>query len=315
MLIHCATCPLLMRIRLIKSHKMKLATIHNIRHTRDGFYFQDAYALNLFFNFFLDSRYGMSDFFVDYPLSNQNSLDIKFIFNKPEIKEFVYEIKYSEEFAKKIKIKLNKELLTLYNYYNEKDQDAVKIFLLTAPYHTSEWREVWNDLKMIKDRTNSSKKYDLPKNIKKYHEITGFKKNKITQNNFVSFVKKLDFDDTGCDITAVEKMIDGSLCKLANSFSDSALNLTQGIDSVKLRITLMHIIRINAGQINNLLPLIINEVSQEFSTIHATTKPSQFEANKQKDAYKRELEQKIYGQTNSTQPSRLYVREDRSITK
>jgi len=295
---------------------MNPTVVHNIRHTRDGFYFQDAYALKLFFDFFLDSRHGMLEFFVDYPLVvDQKSLDIRFVFNKPEEKEFIYEIKYSKEFAKRIEKKIGKELLTLYDYCQRKKGNGIKIFLLTAPYHPKKWRVVWNDLKMIKDNAISSKKYDLSKNINHYHKITGFKKDNISKDEFVSFIKELSFDDTDCDIVSVEKEIEGSLGKLAISFGDINLNLSQGIDAVKLRIMLMHILRINAGEEINLLPLIIEKISQEFSTMLATTKVSQQDANKQINAYKKELEQKVFGQINSVQPSPFYMREDRSITK
>lgn len=116
--------------------------------TRRGFLYQDRVALLVFLDHFQSKN--ISSFYVDYPLNNQKSLDIRL--NTKDINEKVYEVKSGEQFKldkrKKASSEVRDAIKDLINYSDKRPQALC--FLIISKNFRPQIAEYWEKLILAK---------------------------------------------------------------------------------------------------------------------------------------------------------------------
>lgn len=112
--------------------------------TRRGFHYQDKVALYLFLKHFRSRD--LSSFFVDYPLADQKSLDIRLL-TRTGNEEKVYEIKTGDTF-KNDEEEIAGSMLDLYNYAGA--FPGTKLHLLMNHGYLPTISEYWNYLTILR---------------------------------------------------------------------------------------------------------------------------------------------------------------------
>ena len=221
--------------------------------SRQGYAYQDKYALLKFLEYFQTGR--LIEFYIDYPFSKNNSLDILAIFANPN-EENIFEIKTGDSFKSSKNKHLKKELEILYNY-NKKDLSVSKIVLAIDPTWYPNHLKNWSDLEIIKKNTKGkfgNEKYTTL--LKRVYEILGVNMGNILE--FKEFIRKVEFDIGNSnkkiineERTDLEKMIVGHLNSIGTNLK---MNVFESeYSSWIITQELLEIIKQNAGNEINLL--------------------------------------------------------------
>lgn len=185
--------------------------------SRQGYAYQDKYALVKFLEYFQTGR--LVDFYVDYPFGKNNSLDILAVFVNPNEK-IIFEIKTGDNFKSNKNKYLKKELEILYNYSKENSLVSRIVLTIDPVWHPNHLKN-WSDLEMIKERKSGNIGNETYSQLlnRVYKNLGDYAKNR---KEFKDFVKKVEFDIGNSNKkmikegrTNLEKMIIGQLNEIS----------------------------------------------------------------------------------------------------
>ncbi len=225
--------------------------------TRTGFLYQDKVAIYLFLLHF--KQRDLKEFYIDFPLPQQKSLDIRLI-TKDNI-EKVYEIK-SGNTLKSNEDEILDAILDLYKY-NVKNVGA-KLYLLISHGFKPAISHIWDALVTLRRyrilNSESSKRVaeELFQKLNNREQIFSNSK------NVHSFILQLDLNDPFSDSNTqssendplIERDILQQIDELCNVLKADSTKFEHPSDNLFQRFTFL--CSTNAGNNKNLLPIFID---------------------------------------------------------
>ena len=168
---------------------MKTSTISL---TRTGFLYQDKVAVYLFLLHF--RQRDLKEFYIDYPLAKQKSLDIRLI-TKDNI-EKVYEIK-SGNTLKSNEDEILDAILDLYKYNNQ--NTGAKLFLLVSHGFKPAISHIWDALETLRGYKilNSERSKKVAEDL--FQKLNNREQVFTDSKKVHSFILRLDLDDPFSD--------------------------------------------------------------------------------------------------------------------
>lgn len=229
--------------------------------TREGFTYQDRYALLLFLREIKNKR--LRQFFVDYPFGSRKSLDIRIVSVDGEK---IYEIKAGDEFKQR-KTEIYKTLASLYDYEKEFSGSPCQKNLIVSPGNEALFNNLKSNLEHLKTTikiTNRKTKLTHGQSseemandfVKDFNKCT---KNKLETSVLLNFLKTLNVPIVGPslskyedDISELDKCIVAELHFFLKKAS--ATNGEAFVSGRVIMLELLDLIQCGAGSKNDLLP-------------------------------------------------------------
>ncbi len=235
------------------------STIHS---TRRGFLYQDRFTILTYLDFLKNKT--LKEFYIDYPLPRQESLDIRIIDNNE--REIVYEIKTGEKFKLDQKFQIRDALRTLENY--SLTNGSEKLNLVISKGLRNKIAEYWQKLMFIKNHSYSTPQ--AKKNVKWLFDKIKPLRNIKNDKELYELCKKINIDDClddqniknnkFCDI---DNLIISKIDYLSSKFGANVCDIEY--PSEILMFNLFHLCRECAGTAKNTIP-IFNNIITNFLT-------------------------------------------------
>lgn len=233
---------------------MKTSTISL---TRTGFLYQDKVAVYLFLLHF--RQRDLKEFYIDYPLAKQKSLDIRLI-TKDNI-EKVYEIK-SGNTLKSNEDEILDAILDLYKYNNQ--NTSAKLFLLVSHGFKPTISHIWDALETLRGYKilNSERSKKVAKTL--FQKLNNREQVFTNVKDVHSLVLQLDLDDPFSDSNTqasendplIEQHILQQIDELCSVLKADSTKFEHSSDSLFQRFMLL--CSTNAGNNKNMLPIFID---------------------------------------------------------
>lgn len=244
---------------------MAVSTIFS---TRKGFLYQDRYAVLAYLNHFQQKN--VKAFYVDYPLANQKSLDIRiFTF---EDKESIYEVKSGEEFKKDKRKNESSEVKDAFKELNDYSRinNLASLNLVISPDLRGKISEYWTHLKDIEGRSSyvGKAKESTAWLYRRLADLNGIS----SQRDLFNFCKQVSINPSFSDTTDNSEdpypdIEDAIIRKIDDLASNSHFSCTAGAFHVHSKILMqemLHEVRKHAGTANNLCDVMENCIAEFF---------------------------------------------------
>lgn len=233
---------------------MKTSTISL---TRTGFLYQDKVAVYLFLLHF--RQRDLKEFYVDYPLAKQKSLDIRLI-TKDNI-EKVYEIK-SGNTLKSNEDEILDAILDLYKYNNQ--NSGAKLFLLVSHGFKPTISHIWDALETLRGYKilNSERSKKVAEDL--FQKLNNREQVFTDSKGVHSFILRLDLDDPFSDSNTqasendplIEQHVLQQIDELCSVLKADSTKFEYPSDNLFQRFMLL--CSTSAGNNKNMLPIFID---------------------------------------------------------
>ena len=233
----------------------------SIFQTRRGFFYQDRYAVYVFLSHLIKND--VKEFFTDFPLPGQKSIDVRLI-DSHDI-EKVFEVKTGEVFKLDLNAEIRDALIDLYKYQKGKSNILPGLIVSRG----------------LKPRISTY--WDKIKGIQKYKRIAGEAKNSLnwlkrdlnddslTDRELFDFSKVLNLDDFDNDIKNNEHDeycdADGKVIDLIRDIGNSIdVTVMEAEYHPKILMNdLLFLCREYAGTSTNLYANILDAITEYFA--------------------------------------------------
>lgn len=233
---------------------MKTSTIFL---TRTGFFYQDKVAVYLFLLHF--RQRDLKEFYIDYPLARQKSLDIRLI-TKDNI-EKVYEIK-SGNTLKSNEDEILDAILDLYKYNNQ--NSGAKLYLLVSHGFKPAISHIWDALETLRGYKilNSERSKKVAEEL--FQKLNNREQTFTDSKGVHSFILQLDLDDPFSDSNTqvsendplIERHVLQQIDELCSVLKADSTKFEYPSDNLFQRF--MFLCSTNAGNNKNMLPIFID---------------------------------------------------------
>lgn len=233
---------------------MKTSTISL---TRTGFLYQDKVAIYLFLLHF--RQRDLKEFYIDYPLVKQKSLDIRLI-TKDNI-EKVYEIK-SGNTLKSNEDEILDAILDLYKYNLQ--NNGAKLYLLVSHGFKPAISHIWDALETLRGYKilNSERSKRVAEDL--FQKLNNREHAFTDSKNVHSFILQLDLDDPFSDSNTqasendplIERDILQQIDELCSVLKADSTKFEHPSDNLFQRF--MFLCSTSAGNNKNMLPIFID---------------------------------------------------------
>ena len=170
-------------------------TLYSINKSVFGVEYQYKYILLKVLEYLLAGRLEYA--FVNFPIneSNQYSLDGKFVLTKPR-EILIYEIKTGDNFKNDRKNELKHVLSVFYIYEQDNNEKKCKKIIVVDYKTKARIENHISDFMHIKEnRRNNNSGESITEIKNRVYRDFNFDNSNISQNEFIKFIKEIDFEE------------------------------------------------------------------------------------------------------------------------
>ncbi len=245
-----------------------------IKATRQGFLYQDKYALWLFLTHFLSKN--LAELYIDYPFGEtvqQRSVDLRLILRESEDQvEKVYGIKTGESFKLDMTTEHSSQIKEAFKelrlYEAVPHLATLEMLLIISPPLKRKIADCWNQLEKLDGKTNyGGEAKNAADWLFDYLEITEF----VNGREMFAFLKKIKIKDSYPDVPdgegEEESPLDAIIIRKIQKFAEALrVNSTDTeLPPELLFHQMLYLCQKNAGTGLNIVPLLKKSILDFFA--------------------------------------------------